>query len=122
MTIYRMGVLEDQRNDIAFFHSSPIESGRMLILLRHARHLPGEAEIEWMKKSGIACISILRESTPVPGVPVWKPSKQLKKELETFYGLYLKTARQSLRKRGGNALWLLDRLWNVGVTKAFWKD
>jgi hypothetical protein len=122
MTIYRMGLLKDQRNDIAFFHSSPIEPGRMLILLRHAHHLPSDAEMEWMKQSGIQCISTPDESTSVPGVPNWKPSKQLKKELEEFYGIYIKTAVCSLFQGKKNALWLLDRLWKIGLKRAYWKD
>ncbi len=122
MTIYRIGLLKDQRNDIAFFHSSPIEPGRMLILLRHAHHLPSEAEMEWMKQSGVQCISTPDESTSVPGVPNWKPSKQLKKELEEFYGIYIKTAVRSPFQGKKNALWLLDRLWKIGLKRAYWKD
>lgn len=122
MTIFRMGLLKDQRNDIAFFHSSPIEPGRMLILLRHAHHLPSEAEMEWMKQSGVQCISTPDKSTSVPGVPNWKSSKQFKKELEEFYSIYIKTAVRSLFQGKKNALWLLDRLWKIGLKRAYWKD
>jgi hypothetical protein len=122
LTIYRMGLLKDQRNDIAFFHSSSIEPGRLLILLRHAHHLPSEAEMEWMKQGGVQCISTPGKSTAVPGVPNWKPSKQFKKELEAFYGIYIKTAVRSLFQRKKNALWLLDRLWKIGLKRAYWKD
>ncbi len=122
MTIYRIGLLEDQRNDISFFHSSPIQPDRMLILLRHPHHLPNEAEIEWIKKSGVHCISTPEKSTSVPGIPDWKPSALFKKELETFYRLYLETARRSLLKQGKNTLWLLDRIFKTGKKKAFWKD
>ena len=122
LTIYRMGLLKDQRNDIAFFHSSPIEPGRMLILLRHAHHLPSKAEREWMKQSGVQCISTLEKSTSVPGVPDWKPSQQFKKELEEFYGIYIKTAVRSFFQGKKNALWVLDRLWKIGLRRAYWKD
>jgi len=122
LTIYRMGLLKDQRNDIPFFHHSDIPPENMLILLRHGHHLPTEDEMEWLRQSGVQCISSPEESTTVPGVPNWTPSKQYKKELADFYRLYLKTAFHSLFLHKKNALWLLDRLWGIGLKRAYWKD
>lgn len=122
MTIYRMGLLKDKRNDIPFFHASAIPPENMLILLRHGHHLPTEAEMEWLEQSGVQCIASPEESTSVPGVPNWQPSKQYKKELAAFYRLYIKTAFHSLFQHKKNALWLLDRLWNIGLKRAYWKD
>ena len=122
MAIYRMGLLKDQRNDIPFFHHSAIPPENMLILLRHGHHLPTEAEMEWLEQSGVQCISSPEESTSVPGVPNWTPSEQYKKELAGFYRLYIKTAFRALFRHTKDALWLLDRLWGIGLKRAYWKD
>lgn len=122
MTIYRMGLLKDQRNDIPFFHHSGIAPENLLILLRHAHHLPTEEEMEWIRENGVHCISTPEESTSVPGVPNWKPSKQYKKELAEFYRLYIKTVFHALSRRTKDSLWLLDRLWGIGHKRAYWKD
>jgi hypothetical protein len=122
MSMYRMGLRKDQRNDISFFHHSAIPPGNMLVLLRHGHHLPTEAEREWLRQSGVQCISSRDESTTVPGVPNWNPSNHYKNELADFHRLYLKTAFRSLFQHKKNSLWLLDRLWAIGLKRAYWKD
>jgi hypothetical protein len=122
LTIYRMGLLKDERNDIPFFHASSIHPQNMLILLRHAHHLPTEAEMEWMKQTGVQCISSPDESTSVPGVLNWKPSGGFKAERRDFYRVYLKTALQAFFQSKKNTLWLLERLRDIGLNRAFWKD
>ena len=122
LTIYRMGLLKDERNDIPFFHSSSIRPENMLILFRHAHHLPTEAEMEWMKQTGVQCISSPDESTSVPGVLNWKSSRGFKVELRNFYRIYLKTALQAFLRRKKNTLWLLERIRDIGFNQAFWKD
>lgn len=122
MTIYRMGLLKDERNDIPFFHSSSIAPQNLLILLKHAHHLPTDAEMEWMKQTGVQCISIFDDSTPVPGVPAWKPSRRFKTERRDFYRLFLKTALRAFFQRKENTAWLLGRLRDIGLNRAYWKD
>lgn len=121
MVAYRIGLLADRRNDIAFYHASDISPERLLVFCKTQNHLPFPEEMEWLKRSGIECLAApVIEQIP-GGARRWQPSPLLKQELKKFYLVYIKTTAQGLRIKKRN-WWLLDKLWTLGVEIAFWKD
>ncbi|MCX6582725.1 MAG: hypothetical protein NT166_21325 [Candidatus Aminicenantes bacterium] len=122
MVTYKMGVLKDKRNDIAFFHASAIDPHRMVIFFKDDHHFPAQEELAFMKESGIRAIAGEDMKNPPEGVPTWKPSPLWKKERALFGRVYLQTLRQCLAKKKKHSLWVLRTYWALGMEMTWWKD
>ena len=122
MVTYKMGVLKDKRNDIAFFHASAIDPRRMVIFFKDDHHFPSQEELDFMKESGIRALAGEDMKNPPEGVPTWKPSPLWKKERALFGRLYLQTLRQCLAKKKEHSLWVLRTYWALGMEMTWWKD
>lgn len=122
MVTYKMGVLKDKRNDIAFFHASNIDPKRMLIFFKDDHHFPSQEELNFMNETGIKATAG-EEMKKIPeGIPAWKPSPAWKIERAIFGRLYLQTLHECLAKRKKHSLWLLRTYWAVGMEMTQWKD
>ncbi|NIM10370.1 MAG: hypothetical protein GTO45_00135 [Candidatus Aminicenantes bacterium] len=119
---YATGLLEAQRNDLSYYHAADIDPGRILIFFRVAKYPPSDKELAWIKQNKISCIASQSMKPSIPGIPQWKPSAILKREIKAFCWLYIKTFLQCLRKRKKHSLWFLDKLWTMGMEVAYWKD
>ena len=122
MITYATGLLEGQRNDLSYYHAADIDPSRILIFFRVAKYPPSDKELAWIKQNNISCIALPSMKPSIPGIPQWKPSAILRREIRTFCRLYIKTFFQCLRKRKKHSLWLLDKLWTLGIEEANWKD
>ncbi|MCU0284917.1 MAG: hypothetical protein MUF15_00835 [Acidobacteria bacterium] len=122
MVTYKMGVLKDKRNDIAFFHASGIDPLQMLIFFKDDHHFPTPEELTFMKESGIRAIAGAEMNNPPISVSSWKPSPNWKIERAIFGQLYLQTLRECLAKRKKHSLWLLRTYWALGMEMTQWKD
>lgn len=122
MVTYKMGVLKDKRNDIAFFHASGIDPRQMLIFFKDDHHFPTPEELNYMKEAGIRGIAGEEMKHPPDGIPTWKPSPAWKIERAIFGRLYLQTLRECLAKRKKHSLWLLRTYWALGMEITQWKD
>ncbi len=122
MVTYKMGVLKEKRNDIAFFHASVIEPRRMLVFFKDDHHFPSQEELNFMKESGIRAAAGEEMKHPPESVPTWKPSPYWKKERALFGRVYLQTLRECLAKKKKHSLWLLRTYWALGMEMTWWKD
>lgn len=122
MVTYKMGVLKDKRNDIAFFHASDIDPGRMLIFFKDDHHFPSQEELNFMNETGIKATAGVEMKKIPEGIPAWKPSPAWKIERAIFGRLYLQTLHECLAKRKKHSLWLLRTYWAVGMEMTQWKD
>lgn len=122
MVTYRMGVLEDKRNDIPFFHASDIPPQRMLIYFKDDLHLPSQEELVYMKEQGMKAAANAGMKTRLNGVPTWKPSRVLNREKALFCRLFLRTRKECRKKKRDHSPWLLRKLWEMGMEMAHWKD
>jgi hypothetical protein len=122
MVTYRMGVLEDKRNDIPFFHASDIAPQRMLIYFKDDFHLPSEEELVYMKEQGFKAAAKTGMKTRLNGVPTWKPTGILNEEKTLFCRLFLRTRKECRKKKRAHSQWLLRRYWEMSMEMAHWKD
>ncbi|UCH92867.1 MAG: hypothetical protein JSV88_21580 [Candidatus Aminicenantes bacterium] len=125
MVNYRMGLLEDERNDIAFFHSSTISPEQLLIFCKSQNYLPSPEEVAWLKSNGIECFTGpgIKNTNDNNGIRKWHPSSGLNDALKEFYQIYIKTAAEiKMIGKEKDQHWLLEELWTLGVQTAFWKD
>ena len=122
---YRMGLLADERNDIAFYHSSALQPEQLLVFCKSRSYMPTAEEVVWLNRQGIRCYSAAkpRDKSDHSGVRVWRSSAGLKTSIKEFCLSYIKTTTelQHLGKEKKNP-WLLDELWTLGMRTAFWQD
>lgn len=122
MVTYKMGVLKDKRNDIAFFHASVIDPRRMLVFFKDDHHFPSQEELNFLEETGLRAAAGEEMKHPPESVPTWKPSPYWKKERALFGRVYLKTLGECLAKKKQHSLWLLRTYWALGMEMTWWKD
>jgi hypothetical protein len=122
MVPYAMGLFKDQRTDISYYHASDLGPQQLLIFVRSPGHVPTAAELEWLTENRVSCVKDSSVTNALPGIPMWTSSPALKPIKREFYGLYVKTAAQCVKNRKPHSWWLLDRLWDMGMEVAYWKD
>jgi hypothetical protein len=122
LVTYAMGLLENRRNDISFFHAAKINPNRLLVYFKIDKFSPTQQELEWLRKNNIAAIAAPTLQNDIPGVPVWNPSDSLENEMKRFCRSYMATLGECLRKKKKHGPWFLERLWNYGREVTYWKD
>ncbi len=122
MATYAMGLFDGKRNDISYYHAAGLTPDRMAFYFRYNDLLPSQEEQQWLQENRVTCVAASTMKARIPGVPKWKPSPRFKTFLNIFYGNYIKTTLQALRRRKPYSLWVLDKVWEMGKTTVEWKD
>jgi hypothetical protein len=122
MATYAMGISRDRRNDISYFHAADIKPERMALFIKIPSMMPSPQEFKWLEEKGMACYAGPMVETVIPAAHPWQSSSNLKKILNNFYCIYLKTFIQCLSGRKRRSFWLLDQYWKMGLENARWKD
>jgi hypothetical protein len=122
MTYYAMGVERGQRSDIGFLHDANLSPSRLVLYSRYPTMTPTEKEKEWLTANGVGCFAAPEVAKADSYITPWRPSPLYKNEITRFYRLYLKTAKDIMKRREKNGLWMLATLWEMGKLTAYWKD
>jgi hypothetical protein len=122
LAVYAMGLLKERRTDISYFHASDLEPSQLMIFFRYEGLLPSAEELEWLERNRIRCAANFSMPETVPGIPRWQSGQALKAFKRDFYGLFIKTVAQCSGRKDKARLWLLEKLWDMGMEVAYWKD
>ncbi|MCP5050158.1 MAG: hypothetical protein GY940_23535, partial [bacterium] len=127
MVSYAMGIAQDRRNDIGFFHAvkennKNLDASRLLFYFRFKNLYPSDTELEWFKQNHVSCFTSPPVAGEISSLPLWKPSAGFKAHLKEFYRIFIKTAVPCIFTPRMPRVWVLNNLWEMGWNVAYWKD
>lgn len=122
MTIYRLGVMEEERNDIPFFHASGIPADRMLVYIKYPHHLPNDQESEYLRRSGFSVVVDPKLRWPQPWFPTWQPTGQMRWMKREVQDRYLRLVRDLRRYPYRWVTRLAAKIWEMENERVFWRD
>lgn len=121
MVNYSMGVHREKRNDITFFHASPLPLSRLLLYFKSKASSISGNEAQWMKNNRVSSVAAPRLN-PGPGVTQWQSTALHKHELALVSSASLGMLKKVTKNPQKHSLWLVMKLWAIDVERAYWKD
>lgn len=121
MVNYRMGLLESERNDMAFFHASNMATTKLVIYCKSERFQPSGAEAAWVKQNQVCCFVGPGMEVKDDGVHTWIATGNYQKWLKAFYKKFTGAFFQ-VSGKWAHEWWVLEQFWTLGIETAAWQD
>ncbi len=124
MLTYAMGIDENQRNDINFYHAlnGKMAATDLLFYFRFPNLMPSEQEISWFKENNIPLFAHPHIHQLDSAFPLRKQSPAFKSLEKVFFRQFLQAVCKLMFRSRISSTWLLAEFWKLGRDVVSWKD